>query len=112
MMCMSGNKRNPQTEQRSDAKHNKQFLQCPLGIFLKDLCIFNLIFMYLFLNFMATSMAYGSSQARCRIQAMAAAMPDPLTQCCLAGIKPTPPQRPKPLYHGRNSRFNFINETY
>ena len=47
---------------------------------------------------MAVLMAYGSSQARDRIQAAAetyttaAAMPDPLTYCTGLEIKLTPPQ--------------------
>ena len=52
---------------------------------------------------MATSRAYGSSWARDRIRnptathIAAVAMPDPLTYCGEPGIKPSPPQLPKPL---------------
>ena len=50
---------------------------------------------------MATSAAYGSPQARDRIQApvvtTAAAIPDLLTHCAGLGVEPASPQQPEML---------------
>ena len=79
--------------------NRKDFLEGGFFIFLPHLMSSSFVhsFIYQMLFFMAVPTAYGNSWARGWIQAIAAAMPDLLTQCTRPGTEPTPWLWPEPL---------------